>query len=214
MKHYLTKLIQPGIYFFAFVITIFITGSCTNSPTKDVVVLDDSLKTKTVTTPLVTDCKNVFLTMRTSVPDFLRIKGEEGSGFKRIICQFRNNGFTETAGVFVYDVIPYALKNNDYFDSTFMQVATGKTQLNPPYRLGNIELRKDDVKNFIKQLNDNHTPIESFDSIMFRPFIDNSYGSNIVNLRVIPFKTGIFADSAAVTATTTKFNPCPPARQQ
>jgi hypothetical protein len=212
MKHSPLKLIQPGIYFFAFVVIIFITGSCTNSPTKDVVVLDDSLKTKTVITPLVTDCKNVFLSMRTSVPDFLNIKGK--MGFKRIICQFKNNGFAVDEGGFVYGVVPYALKNNDYFDSTFMQIATGKTQLSPPYRFANIELRKGDVKDFIDSLNANHTPIESFDSIIFRPFIDNSYGSNIVNLRVIPFKTGIFADSAAVTATTTKFNPCPPARQQ
>ena len=90
----------------------------------------------------------------------------------------------------------------------------GKTQLSPPYRFANIEFGKDDIKNFIDMLDNNHTPIATFDSIIFRPFLDNSYGSNIVNLRVIPFKTGTFADSAAVTATTTKFNPCPPARQQ
>ena len=213
MKHTPTKSIQPSALFFTFLLVILIGVSCTDSPTKDAVVLDDTVKIKTVAAPsLVTDCKNVFLTMRTSVPDFLRVHAN--GGFKRIICQFRNNGFNATSGAFVYDVIPYALKNSEYFDSTFMQVAKGINLLNTPFRLANIELRNSDIQKFKNDLAANGTPIGGFDSIMFKPFIDNSYGSNIVNLQVIPFKNTPLLDSAAVAATTTKFNPCPPARQQ
>ena len=212
MKHSPTKSIQPFILFFTFLLVILIGVSCTNSPTKDAVLLDDTAQIKAVATPLVTDCKNVFVNMRTSVSDFLRVHGN--GGFKRIICQFRNNGFNATSGGFVYDVIPYALKNSEYFDSTFMQVAKGSVILNTPFQLANIELRDSDIRKFKNDLIANHTPIEGFDSNIFKPFIDNSYGSNIVNLQVIPFKNTPLLDSAAVATTTTKFNPCPPAKQQ
>jgi len=186
------------------------TVSCTSEVNNTTEKPTDSLTIPAPPKQVFTANKNIFLTMGTTVTKFLQIRGE--TGFKRVICQFNNTGLNTAQDGFVYDVSSYALKNSNYFDSTFMQALPTREQFNnlpTPYRFGNIELRSNAVRDFIRKLRDNGTPINTFDSVLFIPFIDYRLGSSYLNLEVIPIKAR--ENKNNFVRITAKFNPCPPA---
>lgn len=207
---YAPKLINPAIFILSITLIILIS-SCTDTGNKQNASLQDTTN-KTIVGPVLTEPGNIFINMATSVQDFKRISGP-GQNFKKIICQFKNEEYNIHQNGFIYSSISYALRNNDYFDSGFLKKSKGNILLTPPYRFGNLEMKTHDIDKYIMELSRHGTPIDDFDSVSFKPFIDNSYGSRIVNLKVIPFRTVQLLDSTAVTVTSTKLNPCPPARQ-
>ena len=205
-NHSFLFILLPAFFF------IFV-ASCNNTETpKEEKPADTASKTTNIIQPL-TESQNIFRNMATSVADLKRV-AQQNQGFKRIIFQFNNDGYNAPQDGFVYSVMAYALKNNDYFDSTFLKPSKGSVPLAAPFRLANLEWRTRDIRNYFDLLSSNNTPIESFDSVRFKPFIDRDYGKPIVNLQIIPFRTGSIADSAALLLPSTKSNPCPPAKQQ
>lgn len=201
------------IFFAGFALLFLLATSCNNTETAKVNKPADSTPpAKDIIQPL-TQSQNVFRNMATSVADLKRV-AQQNLGFKRIIFQLNNDGYNATDDAFVYSVMVYALKNNVYFDSTFLKPSKGSVPLAPPFRLVNLEWRTREIRNYFDLLKSSGTPIESFDSVRFKPFIEMDYGKPIINLKIEPFKTGAIADSAALLVPSTKSNPCPPARQQ